>query len=65
MGGLPVAAAAEQQSVVSTHVSANMKSIAEITKNSERSTFDISKASENLAFLAGEPVRMAEWLKLE
>lgn len=60
-----IATATEEQSATTQQVNASMISIADITRDTERSMGDINQASEELSRLADELSRMASWFVVE
>ncbi|MBI5634163.1 MAG: methyl-accepting chemotaxis protein [Nitrospirae bacterium] len=59
-----IAAAAEQQSAASEEVSANMESIANVTRNTEAASSQIQSASHDLARIATELKGLVGWFRL-
>ncbi len=59
-----IAAAAEQQSAASEEVSANMESIANVTRNTEAASSQIQSASHDLARIATELKSLVGWFRL-
>ena len=58
-----IAAAAEEQSAASEQVSANMESIANVTRTTENSAGQIQSASQDLSKIATELKTLVDWFK--